>query len=363
MISSFLPKPRFTSFLVTLFLTLQLSACGTEDIFTAIAPEIGTDTDKGAETNNAAKISGIDRGSVIEDVDPDGNNLLEVGGKLNITDSDAGEAAFIAATFNGNYGSLTIDAAGNWNYAANNNQAVIQNLTSNATLTDNLTVSSVDGTTHAVAITIIGVIDSGGSTNRAAIISGVDSGSVSEDVDPDNDNLLETGGKLNITDSDAGEAAFIATTFIGNYGSLVINAAGNWTYATNNNQTVIQNLSAGATLSDKLTVSSLDGTTHTVTITIFGTDETNTTANVELSWVAPAEREDNTSIALSEIAGYKIYYGSTQGQHPNSVTIDDGSATGHTFQNFTAGTYYFVVTTIDTEGRESQFSTEIMIAI
>ena len=84
MISSFLPKPRFTSFLVTLFLTLQLSACGTEDIFTAIAPEIGTDTDKGAETNNAAKISGIDRGSVIEDVDPDGNNLLEVGGKLNI---------------------------------------------------------------------------------------------------------------------------------------------------------------------------------------------------------------------------------------------------------------------------------------
>ena len=91
-------------------------------------------------------------------------------------------------------------------------------------------------------------------------------------------------------------------------------------------------------------------------------DETNTTANVDLSWVAPAEREDNTPIALSEIAGYKIYYGSTQGQYPNSITISDSSATGHTFQSFTTGTYYFVVTTIDTEGRESQYSSEVTIA-
>ena len=91
-------------------------------------------------------------------------------------------------------------------------------------------------------------------------------------------------------------------------------------------------------------------------------NETNTTANINLSWVAPAEREDNTPISLSEIAGYKIYYGSTLGQYSNSVTINDGSATGHTFQNFTAETYYFVVTTLDTEGRESQFSTEITIA-
>ena len=363
MISSFLPKPRFTSFLVTLFMALQLSACGTEEFFSAIAPEIGSDTEIAADTNHAAKISGIDRGSVIEDVDPDGNNLLEVGGKLDITDSDAGEAVFITETINGNYGGLDIDTTGNWTYAARNDQPAIQNLTGNTTLNDELTVSSVDGTTHTVTITIIGVIDSGGSTNSAAVISGVDSGSVTEDTDPDGDNLLETGGKLNITDSDAGEAAFIATTFNGNYGSLVINAAGNWTYAANNSQTVIQNLASGATLSDNLVVSSLDGTTHTVTVIIIGADETGTTADITLSWTAPVEREDNTPIALSEIAGFKIYYGATPGQHPDNITINDGSADGYTFQNFTAGTYYFVVTTIDTDGRESQISSEVSITI
>ena len=92
-----------------------------------------------------------------EDIDPDGDNLLEVSGKLNITDNDAGEAAFIARTRNGNYGSLTINTAGNWNYAANNTQSVIQNLATGSTLTDTFTVSSVDGTTHSVRITINGV--------------------------------------------------------------------------------------------------------------------------------------------------------------------------------------------------------------
>jgi hypothetical protein len=90
-------------------------------------------------------------------------------------------------------------------------------------------------------------------------------------------------------------------------------------------------------------------------------DETNTTANIDLSWVAPVEREDNGPIALSEIAGYKIYYGSTQGQYTNSLTINDGTATGYTFNGFATATYYFVLTTIDTEGRESQYSPEIAI--
>jgi hypothetical protein len=90
-------------------------------------------------------------------------------------------------------------------------------------------------------------------------------------------------------------------------------------------------------------------------------DETNTAANIGLSWVAPVAREDNAPIALSEIAGYKIYYGTTQGQYPHSLTINDGTATGYTFNSFATATYYFVLTTIDTEGRESQYSPEIAI--
>ncbi len=166
MIFSGLLKPRFKSILIIIFVTMHLSACGTEEFLSAIAPDIGSAREADIDgINHAAKINGVDFGNVIEDVDPDGDNLLEVSGKLNITDNDIGEQAFIAKTVNGDYGVFNIDTTGNWNYAAGNQQSAVQNLASNASLTENLTVSSVDGTTHTVEITIIGVIDSGNLNN------------------------------------------------------------------------------------------------------------------------------------------------------------------------------------------------------
>jgi len=200
-------------------------------------------------------------------------------------------------------------------------------------------------------------------TNNTALISGIDNGIVTEDVDPDGDNLLESSGKLNITDSDTGEAAFIAKTVNGNYGSLTINTTGKWNYAANNNQSVIQNQNTGATLTDRLIVNSVDGTAHTVAITILGVDESNTPADITLSWLAPAEREDNSALSLSAIAGYKVYYGTTQDQYSDSVAINDGTAVAYTLTGVPAGTYYFVVTTIDTEGRESQHSSVVTITV
>ncbi|MCK4704662.1 MAG: fibronectin type III domain-containing protein [Gammaproteobacteria bacterium] len=81
--------------------------------------------------------------------------------------------------------------------------------------------------------------------------------------------------------------------------------------------------------------------------------------DVSLSWVAPSEREDNTPILLSEIAGYKVYYGTAPGLYTNSVDINDGIAEGYTFKALPAATYFFVVTTYDTEGRESRYSAEV----
>jgi len=368
MITFRFPECRSAATLIALLLTLQITACGTENLATAITPDIGTNTttDSSSGSNRAAIISGVDTGSVIEDVDPNGNNLLEVSGKLNITDSDAGEAAFITATSNGNYGKLVTDASGNWHYAADNNQNVIQSLAANETLTDVLIVSSIDGTIHTVKITIIGIADNnpgaGGTPNTPATISGSSTGSVIEDFDPNNNNLLEVSGKLNISDPDAGEASFIATTFNGNYGGLSIDAAGNWAYAANNNQAVIQNLNSGEILTDSLTISSVDGTTQTVTLTIIGVNET-PTSNITLSWVAPTTREDNNGLSLADIAGYKIYYGTTQGIYTSSAAVNDGSATGYTVNNLVSATYYFVVTTIDMDGRESQYSTEATLSI
>ena len=198
--------------------------------------------------------------------------------------------------------------------------------------------------------------------NHDAIITGVDRGSVTEDIDVDANNLLKVGGTLEITEIDADEDAFVAISIDGAYGSLSISADGIWNYSADNNQTVIQNLVSGTSLSDSLTVSSVDGTQHTVVITISGADEV-APININLAWTAPSEREDNTPLSLSAIGGYNIYYGSTQGQYINTVSIDDGTADSYTFNDLSTGTYYFVVTTYDTDGRESQYSPEIIITI
>jgi len=80
------------------------------------------------------------------------------------------------------------------------------------------------------------------------------------------------------------------------------------------------------------------------------------TGSVYLSWVAPVARTDETALALSEIAGYTVYYGKSMGNYSDSLIINDGSATAVTITDLPVGTYYLVLTTRDTDGRESEYS-------
>ena len=86
--------------------------------------------------------------------------------------------------------------------------------------------------------------------------------------------VLQTSGTLSISDLDPGQSTFVAqTATAGNhgYGNFSINAAGAWSYAATNNQTAIQSLTAGHTLTDSFTVTSFDGTaTQDVTVTLVG---------------------------------------------------------------------------------------------
>ena len=93
------------------------------------------------------------------------------------------------------------------------------------------------------------------------------------------------------------------------------------------------------------------------------TDNIVVLTDISLSWAAPSERENNEPISLSEIAGYKIYYGTVENAYPNSIDINDGRAESYTFTGFSTGTYYFVLTTLDTEGRESQHSPAVKIVV
>ena len=83
----------------------------------------------------------------------------------------------------------------------------------------------------------------------------------------------------------------------------------------------------------------------------------------DLSWVAPSEREDGTGLSLSEIAGFRIYYGAETGVYQNQLNVNDSSATQAVLASIPSGTYFVVVTTVDTEGRESVFSSEVVVTL
>ena len=85
--------------------------------------------------------------------------------------------------------------------------------------------------------------------------------------------------------------------------------------------------------------------------------------DVSLSWAAPSIRENNQPISLSEIAGYKVYYGTSQRDYDSAIDIKDGSSDGYTFKNLVAGTYYFALSTYDIDGRESELSAEVKIIV
>lgn len=61
---------------------------------------------------------------------------------------------------------------------------------------------------------------------------------------------------------------------------------------------------------------------------------------------------------MSEIAGYRIYYGATSGDYDSVLSVDDPYTFTIRIESLPVGTYYFVMTTLDTNGMESSYSHE-----
>ena len=80
------------------------------------------------------------------------------------------------------------------------------------------------------------------------------------------------------------------------------------------------------------------------------------TSSATLKWVAPITRADGASISLANIDGYRVYYGTTEGNYTHRIDVTDSTVEGVVVRDLPAGTNYFVVTTYDTDGRESAYS-------
>ena len=193
-----------------------------------------------------------------------------VSGKLltNDTDVDSTNLAVVGFTVLGQtytpgstvtlpgVGTLTVLANGDYTFTpAPNYNGVVPTI--GYTVSDGSLTSS-----STLTLTVTAVPD-------PAVIGGQAAGATIED------SKTSATGTLTVVDPDAGEAAFVPRTAVaGAHGSFSINAAGVWVYTLNNADPAVQALGAGQTLPNEMfTVTSIDGTTQVVTISITGTND------------------------------------------------------------------------------------------
>ncbi len=80
-----------------------------------------------------------------------------------------------------------------------------------------------------------------------------------------------------------------------------------------------------------------------------------------LSWTPPTQNTDNS--ALTDLAGYKIYYGTAPGSYSNSVTLVGTALSSYLIEELAAATWYFLITAYNSSNVESSYASEASKAI
>ncbi|MBV7439708.1 retention module-containing protein, partial [Aeromonas sp. sif2416] len=242
--------------------TTDLPINGPISVDATLTDPVGNTSPKGTDNSivNAPPSPVNDQFSVAEDgtvtINVTGNDTDVDGDRLTInaingqTIAEGGSVAIDNGTVTLSNGQLVFTPAPDFNGS----------ISFEYTITDGL-----HNATAGVTGTVTGV-------NDVAVISGSDYGAVIEDTTTPT--LTETG-TLSVTDVDgADEAEFkpgLGAPSANALGSLTIAADGKWDYEVANDK--VQYLGQGETKVETFTVQSLDGTSHTVTITITGVND------------------------------------------------------------------------------------------
>lgn len=78
------------------------------------------------------------------------------------------------------------------------------------------------------------------------------------------------------------------------------------------------------------------------------------TGSVMLSWMPPTQNSDGSP--LTNLAGYRVYWGTSQGNYSNSVLLNNAGLSSYVVGQLTPATWHFVMTAVNTSGVESPFS-------
>ena len=261
--------------------------------------------------NDAAVITGSSSAALTET-----NAAQSTGGTLVATDPDSSNLFVAQSNVAGsnNYGAFSIGTDGVWTYTMN---SAHDEFVAGIDYTDSVTVTTADGTSQLITITITG-------TDDTTVISGTSSAALTE-----TNAAQSTGGTLVATDPDSSNLFVAQSNVAGsnNYGLFSIGTDGVWTYTMSSAH---DEFVAGTDYIDSLTVTTADGSSQLITATITGSNDTAT-----VSSDSQAVSEGNLASDLNTSGSLSITDGDTGEAH--SVP-----------QMATAGTYGIFA--IDTDG-------------
>jgi trimeric autotransporter adhesin len=168
----------------------------------------------------------------------------------------------------------------------------VQSLAAGQTVTETFAYQASDGiviTPATLTVTITGTND--------APVTAEDAASVQEDV------TISATGNVLTNDSDADQGATLtvlnAGSFTGNYGQLVLNTDGSYSYALDNASLAVQSLADGQVVTESFAYQATDGmvaTPATLTVTIIGTNDVPVTV-VDVDYV----QEDGALTATGNV--------------------------------------------------------------
>ena len=268
--------------------------------------------------------SGTGVGSVGDtDVDKD---ALSVTAIRTGAESGTGTAGSVGSSLAGAYGHLTLNADGSYSYVADNAKSLAAGATASDVFT--YTVSDGHGGTDTAQLTITVTGSNDAPVANKDVADAQEAGGTSNGTA----GINPTGNVLsNDTDVDTGDTLTVQTTgtFVGKYGTLVLNADGSYTYTVDNTNATVNALpDYSSTLTDTFSYTMKDaaGATSTsqLVVTVHGqndapvaVNDTNTVTKSD-----PAAPESIMMYVSTNDADAKVYsLDSTNVSNPVTVEV------------------------------------------
>lgn len=99
----------------------------------------------------------------------------------------------------------------------------------------------------------------------------------------------------------------------------------------------------------------------TITVAAAGTAPAAGSAAVTLSWTPPTQNADGS--ALSDLAGYKIHYGTASQSYTEAISVDNPGLSRYVIDALPAGQIFLAMSAYNAAGAESELSSEVSVTL